>query len=390
MTFEWVKNTAKNSIFFEDKEEVAGKGKYFKCRFLQPGLVKYDFGVCVLEKETIDKFIDTFVGVPVIIGHQDLTVENADKERVGTISKVWYDSTDGWYWCEGVIFQEEAINLIKNKNFNVSCQYIITEYSENKDKKLYNANPYDKVILNGVAEHLAIVENARYQGALISVNALDLTAENGGEGSGIKGHHTDKPKGKLLEEKREIEARLKEAIEKDIKEDDPRYNSHMAGIELLKKSLADKEEQIKQAKNSIIEAINDIKGLDMFKSLFKKKEKKMDKEEMKALFMECLTELKASNEAEKDAKEEDVKEKEEEKEAENKCKNAEEPDYKKMYEELKAKMEAANEEKEDKEEKDKAKNSIDEQIGAFCKEIETGKTTYVSQKRAIELGDELF
>ena len=39
------------NIFLD--ENTGGKGRYFKARFLQPGLVKYSFGVCLLEKETI-------------------------------------------------------------------------------------------------------------------------------------------------------------------------------------------------------------------------------------------------------------------------------------------------------------------------------------------------
>ena len=79
-------------------ENTGGKGRYFKSRFLQPGLVKYSFGVCVLENDTIRKFIQDFVGCPVIINHKDVTNENAKDERVGVISRVWFDENDGWFW----------------------------------------------------------------------------------------------------------------------------------------------------------------------------------------------------------------------------------------------------------------------------------------------------
>ena len=120
----------------------------------------------------------------------------------------------------------------------------------------------------------------------------------------------------------------------------------------------------------------------MFKNLFKKKEKQMDREEIKSIMMECLTELTASNEAEK----------------------KDEPDYKKMYEDLKAECEAKakNAEKEEvedvKEEKveeaenkcDKAKNSIEEQKEAIMSEVVSTKSTYITQIKARELGKELF
>lgn len=144
------------------------KGRPFKSRFLQAGLVKYDFGVCLLQKESIDKFIDTFRGCPVVINHKD-NITEADK--VGVINNIWFSEQDGWFWCDGVLTDEEAVKLIEDKEYNVSCQYAITDYSVNREGKLHNGNPYDKEILDGLFEHLAIVENPRYEGAYIAVNA---------------------------------------------------------------------------------------------------------------------------------------------------------------------------------------------------------------------------
>lgn len=156
-----------------------GKGRRFESRFLQAGLVKYSFGVCLLSKEVIDRFAYKFVGCPVIIDHKDITDENAKDERVGVISKVWFNEYDGWFWCEGVVFDDEAISLIKDKGYNVSCQYNIDDYTENSAKALHNGNPYDITILDGTPEHLAIVKNPRYEEALIAVNkGEDMKAEN--------------------------------------------------------------------------------------------------------------------------------------------------------------------------------------------------------------------
>lgn len=162
--FNW-KLKATNAIYLEDAN--GQEGRPFKSRFLQPGLVKYDFGVCLLKKETIDKFINTFLENPVIIDHMD----NIDSTDVcGTITKVWFSADDGWFWCSGMLTSPKAIELIEN-GYNVSCQYRITDYADNDEDKLHNANPYDKEILDGVFEHLAIVENPRYEDAFIAVNA---------------------------------------------------------------------------------------------------------------------------------------------------------------------------------------------------------------------------
>ncbi len=166
---------AQNAIYL--KEDNGGKGRFFRARFLQAGLVKYSFGVCLLKKETIDKFVYGFVGCPVVIDHKDVSDKNAKDLRVGVISKVEFEQFDGWYWCEGVIFDQEAIDLVNN-GYNVSCQYEITQYATNDRKELHNGNEYDKEILDGAPEHLAIVKNPRYESAMIAVNAIDLTAVN--------------------------------------------------------------------------------------------------------------------------------------------------------------------------------------------------------------------
>ena len=185
--FEW--RTASNAIYLGEDE--GGKGRQFKARFLVPGLVKYDYGVCLLTKENADKFINGFTGCPVVINHQTVTDKNVKDVAVGDIFSVWFDEKDGYYWCNGILRDKEAIKLI-NEGYSVSCQYLITEYSDNTSGKLHNGNPYDKIIENGKPEHLAIVNNPRYEGAIIAVNALLAEDEdrwitikpNGEEGKG--------------------------------------------------------------------------------------------------------------------------------------------------------------------------------------------------------------
>lgn len=165
--------TASNAIYLG--EETGGKGRQFKARFLVPGLVKYDYGVCLLTKENADKFMQGFIGCPVVINHQKVTDNNVKDIAVGDIFSVWFDEKDGYYWCNGIIRDKEAIKLI-DEGYSVSCQYLITECSDNTTGALHNGNPYDKIIENGKPEHLAIVNKPRYEGAIIAVNAI--MAEN--------------------------------------------------------------------------------------------------------------------------------------------------------------------------------------------------------------------
>lgn len=156
-----------NKVFLG--QENKGRGRYFKSRFIEAGLVQYDFGLCLLPKENLDKFVQGFVGCPVIIDHNEVYDDNAEDLRVGTVSRVWFDETDGYYWCEGIIWDEKALDLILNKGWSVSCQYDITEVDEQGG--VHNGIDFDKTILNGSFEHLALVDAPRYEAALIAVNS---------------------------------------------------------------------------------------------------------------------------------------------------------------------------------------------------------------------------
>lgn len=173
-----------NSIqLSDDKElEAKGKGKHFVSRFIEPGIAEYKdtFGKVLITKETLDKFINTMVGVPIIIKHKDITSENVDKERVGVVSEVWYNPEDGWYYCSGILFDSQAIDLVKNQGWSVSCTY---DFETDNKKGTYHGLDYDMQFTDGEFLHLALVPNPRYERANIVVNSKDeeQTAEKTSE-----------------------------------------------------------------------------------------------------------------------------------------------------------------------------------------------------------------
>lgn len=109
------------------------------------------------------------VGAPVIINHKNLNNKNVDDERVGVVNSVWYDNKDGWYWCDGIIWDETAQNLITDKNWSVSCSYDV-KTADNKGGSENNIK-YDMEFLDGVFTHLALVNNPRYERANIVFNS---------------------------------------------------------------------------------------------------------------------------------------------------------------------------------------------------------------------------
>ena len=185
------------------EQEGNGKGRYFMSRFIEPGIAHYEeLGDILITKETLNKFIHTMVGAPVIIDHEDVTDKNVDKLRVGSVSKVWFNEFDGYFYCEGILTDPEAVDLIKNQGWNVSCAY---SFVADETKKQHNGKDIDMEFTDGEFLHLAIVKNPRYEGANIVVNKNDVeNAKNftGEEGEWITVHgvHIFIPKGKEIKE----------------------------------------------------------------------------------------------------------------------------------------------------------------------------------------------
>lgn len=184
-----LKSNYKNSIITNSSIELKGdlslegngKGHKFISRFIEPGIAEYKgtFGKILITKETLDSFIMTMVGCPVIIKHKDITDENVDKERVGVVSDVWYNEGDGWYYCSGILFDKQAIDLVKNHGWSVSCTY---DFETDNTKGTYHGLEYDMQFTGGEFLHLALVDNPRYEQANITVaNSKDeeqTTEEN--------------------------------------------------------------------------------------------------------------------------------------------------------------------------------------------------------------------
>ena len=161
-------------------DEAKGKGRKFVSRFIEAGVAHYrDFGDVLITKETLDKFINTMIGCPVIITHKDIDDNNADKERVGVVSEVWYNSADGWYYCSGIIWDKKAIDLVKNQGWSVSCTY---DFESDNQAKTHNGKKIDREFTNGEFLHLALVDNPRYERANIVMNAKEKEFITVGEG----------------------------------------------------------------------------------------------------------------------------------------------------------------------------------------------------------------
>lgn len=142
----------------------------FKCKFIVPGLVAYDdYGTVLVRKEVLDAMAQTFVGKPVInVVHKDVApdiYENAEAD--GIVTRVWYDSADGWFWCEFIVWDESTQYNCRSNAYSVSCAYDVSNFKSEKGS--FNNVPYEQEVLSGSYTHLAIVANPRYEDARIVV-----------------------------------------------------------------------------------------------------------------------------------------------------------------------------------------------------------------------------
>jgi len=146
----------------------------FRARVLLPGLVSYEdqgCGLALLSHESISNSIQTFVGRPLILtprlNHKHVEPDTMERDASGYITKAYFDSSDGWFYVEGTVFADKAKDAI-NKVGLVSCAYKVTKTGNGGER---NAIKYQEEILQFSGEHLAIVDNPRYEGATIRLNS---------------------------------------------------------------------------------------------------------------------------------------------------------------------------------------------------------------------------
>ena len=348
-----VKLNVTNSIQLHDEitDEKLGKGRKFVSRFIEPGMVYYkEFGDVLITKETLDKFIDTMVGCPVIINHKDITNDNVDDERVGVVSRVWYNPDDNFFYCEGIIWDKEAIDLIKKQGWNVSCSY---DFQSDFESKTHNGKKIDCTFTDGNFLHLALVDNPRYERANIVVNSKDDENNN-----------TERKENTVMTALNELEKVVRNIVENACKNEEKEEIK-----EEMKVENADKRK-----------LIDEVAGM------------------MKSAGCEDEVIRTAIAKMEKIAYE-----KSEAETADNKCKNADEEEKEEKFEEEKEIAENKKEEEKDEEEIEleeevknknhKAENSMDEDntMDKAKNIVYNGnsevKSSYISKAERIELGN---
>jgi broad specificity phosphatase PhoE len=146
------------------------RGKSYSMRFIEPGLVRYeDVGDVLVQKPALDDMAQSFVGCPVFDRtHKDTSARDFSAGKAdGIVTRVWTDPTDGWHWCEALIWDLDTQQHMRD-GYGLSCAYDVLQWTN--EQGTWHNIPYENEVKKGRYTHLAIVKKPRYEDVRIIAN----------------------------------------------------------------------------------------------------------------------------------------------------------------------------------------------------------------------------
>lgn len=148
------------------------KGKVFYGMHFYPGLAEYtdpvkneNFRVYVNEN-TIRQMSPTFAGCPVFVDHVDevdADINQVRNEADGWVVESFFNPADGKTWAKFIIVSDRGLQAIQ-RGYRLSNAYAPQVSNQGG---LWNGITYRGEVTGGVFEHLAIVQNPRYDESVI-------------------------------------------------------------------------------------------------------------------------------------------------------------------------------------------------------------------------------
>jgi hypothetical protein len=147
------------------------KGDIYYGIHFYPGVAQYqeegkDPYRVFLNEDTLRVMDPTFAGRPIFVEHVDEVDQDLNqlrKEADGWVIESFFNSSDGKHWVKFVIVSEAGKRAVK-QGMRLSNAYIPKSF---KNGGLWNGVPYEREITDGEYEHLAIVNNPRYEESVI-------------------------------------------------------------------------------------------------------------------------------------------------------------------------------------------------------------------------------
>ena len=147
------------------------QGQVFYGMHFYPGVARYEtpgqepFTVLINEN-VIRKMGQTFAGRPIFVQHVNDVEENVNLLREnadGWVIESFFNQADGKNWAKFILVSDKAFEAVR-AGWKLSNAY----FPECEDTPgLWNGVPYDRVVVGGEFDHLAIVQNPRYEESVI-------------------------------------------------------------------------------------------------------------------------------------------------------------------------------------------------------------------------------
>lgn len=328
--------------FFQNAKE---EPKVFYCKHIAPGVCAYADETILIGEEALKEMDKTFAGKPIYVNHQKVDLENIQQEADGYVAESFYLPEDGSHWAKMIIVSDKGHEAIR-KGWKVSNAYVPDEFGIGGE---WHNIPYNREVMKAHYTHLALVDNPRYEEAVVMTpedfkTYKESKREQLKQLENSKNQKGEKRMNWKLFERKEV-TNSEDIANKMVELSNGSTVSIREMINAVEEDIKEKEAKC----NETLESVVKVNGEDMkVADLIKEYESKCNK---------C-------NEDEKD----EDKEKEEKKSKKNLKKNAEEG---KDEEEKKD-----SEEEKDKEEKESKKNEGEEidkrkeidEIGGFLKD----------------------
>jgi hypothetical protein len=274
--------------------------------YREPGKDPYRI---LINESTIRKMGPTFSGRPVYVKHVDeVSLDNIQIEADGYVVESFLNSSDGKHWVKFIVVSDKGHEAIR-KGWKLSNAYVPKTFA---DGGLWHGVEYQKEVMSGEYEHLAIVPNPRYAESII------LDAEQ------FKQYNTEKELElkRLANSKEEPKGEDRMLFFKRTKvENSADFESMSVTLPLSKK-----ERTLSQVVNEL-DAIYNMNGYANGDHYVKAGEEEMTVNDMVAKYSEMKKNLDANKEKEGDLQEDkksNEESEEEKKAAADKKKNEEE------------------------------------------------------------------
>lgn len=127
------------------------------------GVVRYLSEDVLVDTKAMIGLAKTMEGVPVVVEHQDIDDANLRTQADGYVTESFYNELDGCLWAKMLVISDNAKQKIR-EGWGVSNCYEVKKWG---DSGIHNNLPYNREVEGGEFQHLAIVQNPRYEKAVI-------------------------------------------------------------------------------------------------------------------------------------------------------------------------------------------------------------------------------